>query len=1741
MAPGDTDGGNPKLVRGHRRGSVTKAIGALRRFVAERDDKAVKSQLQKIKRAFQDFELAHDEFHKTTLTDEQQMLTSEPYYEEVENGYIAAVDDANQWLLDLVNDTDNTDSSNELSMADMMSMPQLTIETFSGDPMYYKEFKAMFDEMVDSKPIECQYKLSRLLQFTTGQAKSAIRHCALIGGTKGYQQARTILESRFGNAFVISNRIVDNLKNGKALHKPDELQQLSNDLSAAAETLKELNMSGEIENQRSILDIVQRCPPYVRKQWCKRAVDQREDHGAYPTFSDFVKFIKRVAAQASDPVYGNGASGPSNARGSKSTGAGNATCYTVGVEQSGPERSGNVPNTEDPCVLCNQRHRLWRCNSFKSMSPKARFDLVKSNKLCYLCLRSGHRVNDCNFKFTCSVPDCGKRHSKFIHVDPPRRDTVAPTAATATTQYCDVTPSDTSVGDTVGSSVNGASSCLFGAHEGTVYLPIVPVKIRGSDDVYFALLDSGSTNSFVAESVVSELNLGVTHTRYNVNTISSQSAVNKVVSMSLFPVDSTNAEAVELSNMLVVPSIPARRPSKEIDLRAYPHLRDLSLNYRDADIQASIIIGNDNAHLMIPYEVCSNPDGKNEPYATRTYFGWALSGPVAGKSTQVYSHFLQTTLEEQVENLWKVECDESDDYVMSADDRKVIDLWDRETVLVDGHYTVPIPWKQGKPDLPDNRAMAYHRLKSLDRRLEKQGMKDKYCEGIQKFLDKDYAERVPDGEINNKDGRVWYVPHHHVISEAKGGKLRVVMDCSAKYDGVSLNSVCFGGPNLINNLLYVLLRFRQYQHAIMADIEGMYMQVKVRTDDRNCLRFLWYDDDGKITHYRMSSHLFGGVWSGTASTYAQRRICDDNQVSDLVRDVIYRSFYVDDLLRSAMCGVEAREVINSVQDALKFGGFNLTKFTVSDPSLAAEVNIEHRAEVKEMTSGMPSKALGVCWSVAEDRFFYVHRYVLHDAAVTKRSILRQISSLYDPMGLIAPVIMKGRMLFQEVTRLGLHWDDPVPEDIASKWRAWLDSMKDLRSVKFDRCLLPSSFEDGATELLHFCDASQRGYGACSYLRTINKNAEVRVILIMSRGRVAPLRQISIPRLELCAAVQAVRLDALLRKEMDIPFLKSTFFTDSEIVRAYIHNESRRYKTFVANRVSEIRRQSSSDQWHHVDGQVNPSDVLSRGCDGDRIPESWCKGPAFASQYKCDWPQGKAAISVEEDPELVKTQVTGVTVNHACQADVLSHPLEKLMEQYSSMYRLKKAVSWLMRYRSYLMRKDVRKGRLLADEMKEAETFLVSHAQKTTYSDELERLTQGRPVRKSSSIVKLDPTLRDGLLVVGGRLRHATLPDQRKHPVILPRHSKLARLVVEDDHGIAHLGVEWTLSRIRCKYWIVHARNLIKAVKRACVVCKRLYARPVEQKMADLPPERLEPFRRPFTFTGFDIFGPYYVKHGRHEVKRYGLIFTCFSTRAIHIEMLSSLETDMFLNAFIRFVSRRGNPQKIWCDNATTFVGARNELQNPMRQIDRDKIIQTVRRLDIEWAFNPPLASHHGGIWERLIRTVRKVLAAILHPCARLTPDTLHTFLCEVENIINGRPITKCSDDARDELPLTPNHLLIMSDNASLPCGSFSNSYRKQWHHVQMLATAFWQRWLREYLPLLQTRQKWHRKRDDLTVGDLVLIVDEQAPRGNWPLGVVTGVNEGRDGLVRSVRMRSRNKEVVRPVTKVVFLEGDIAD
>ncbi|XP_060723378.1 uncharacterized protein LOC132844190 [Tachysurus vachellii] len=798
------------------------------------------------------------------------------------------------------------------------------------------------------------------------------------------------------------------------------------------------------------------------------------------------------------------------------------------------------------------------------------------------------------------------------------------------------------------------------------------------------------------------------------------------------------------------------------------------------------------------------------------------------------------------------------------------------------------------------------------------------------------------------------------------------------------------------------------------------------------------------------------------------------------------------------------------------------------------------------------RALGVKWEVTSDQLQF--RIVVNERPLSRRGVLSTVASVYDPLGFVAPFVLLGKQILQQMCRDKSDWDEPLSKELKPRWESWLLDLKNLAHVKIDRCYLPADFQEVQRyELHHFSDASVTGYGVCTYLRSISKLGQIHCSLVIAKSRVSPTKVTTVPRLELSAAVVAVRVSDMLKGELELKNVQEFFWTDSQVVLGYINNEARRFHVFVANRIQRIKESTKPTQWKYVTSEDNPADHASRGLKSERlIASNWFSGPSFLWQDQLPSGEIKVGELDTEDPEIRK-----VLVYHTL--TTVDSLVERFLK-FSSWTRLIKAIARLTRFVKEFKGSMKRTNEATSlDERQEAELTIITIVQRSVFSKEIKELQSQKELTtkdKASRLYRLNPFLDDkGILRVGGRLEHATLHPHIKHPVILPKTSHITKLLIDHYHQqVRHQGRGMTINQLRSNgIWILGCSRAVSSFIYNCVKCRKFRRRTEEQKMADLPSERMET-TPPFTYCGMDCFGPFYTKEGRKELKRYGLLFTCLCSRAVHIELLDDLSTDAFLNSLRAFIALRGNIRQLQSDQGTNFVGARREFLETVKEMDQESL----KQLGCEFVMNPPSASHMGGAWERQIRTIRSVLTSILDQSSRTLDDSsLRTYLYEVMAIVNSRPITAhLLNDPTGPQPLTPNLLLTMKSSIILPPpGDFVKEdlyLRRRWRRVQYLANEFWQRWRKEYLLSLQQRQKWHKTNRNAKVNDVVIIQDDTTHRNDWKLAKVTAVYPSQDGCVRKVQLLisdsalddhgkrlSKPVHLVRPIHKTVtLLEAD---
>ena len=1452
-------------------------------------------------------------------------------------------------------------------------LPRRRVPVFSGDPLHYCAFIRAFETVIETRELDYAGRLYYLEQHTAGRAQELVQSCLYMKAEDGYVKAKKLLESKFGQKHKIAMAYMDKVTNGPVIkaEDADALEGFAVLLSSCTNTLKAIGHSSKFESPDSMRKIIERLPPKLQASWRDNADRILNSEARDICIDDISLFVEQKARTLSNPVFGklpclekekkNCKDRGSRSKSERPAGK-QLSLVTISETKSALNSSADVlsavHSSKKNCLFCNADHNLTECSSFAKVPPTDRQEFVMKQRLCFSCLGGGHQSRSCHKRKPCI--HCNKRHATVMHVS-------APEAIVASDRGKDGPQSENNQSST--EKIRADHFCGLTTMEGSVNaLPIVAVKVKvkGSPRSVetYALLDNGSNTTFCSASLMKRLSVSGKEMRIKLTTMDSCNDVDSLVVTNLEVTDLDENVVISLPEVLSRPSMPVVKDEipKQEDVERWPHLQGY-VYLAELNSKVDLLIGADVPEALQPREVVPASDGG--PYATRVDLGWVINGPTGRKQKFVPSSSFFVNCKET--HPMCIACADfadatlSDGLSMSRDDLKFMNIVEDSVMQCeDGHYQVSLPLRDLNLQMPANRSQAERRALYLKRKFSKDvKFREDYVACLEKVIGDGFAEKVPLDVLERSDGKVWFIPHHGVYHHKKPDKIRVVFDCSAHSQGTSLNDELFQGPDLTNNLVGVLIRFRQEPVAVMGDVQSMFHQVRVPEVDRDLLRFLWWprgDFSKELEEYRMTVHLFGAVSSPSCANFAMRRNAEDHrhEFSPDVVSTVLKNFYVDDCLKSLPSATVAIKHVEELRRLMLRGGFNLTKWISNDREVLESIPVEARAkDVKDLdldNDVLPAeKALGVSWFVETDTCGF--KVNIKEKPCTRRGILSVVSSVYDPLGMAAPFILPAKLLLQDLCRKSLGWDDEIPSDYLSRWRVWLNG-------------LPKSF----------------------------------------------------------------------------------------------------------------------------------------------------------------------VVHVSKDSSIVS-----------------------IIQRFSSWFKLLKFIALCLRcQRRFVMRRKVSKENCLdtADasgaklvtnaELEEAGKEIIKFEQNLTFAEELEAVKGGKCVKGSSALARLDPILTDGLLRVGGRLSRATLSDDSKHQIIIPKDSHLARLLVNHFHQKSgHSGREYVLALLRERFWLIRANSTVRSVLSSCFDCKRRQGPVGEQKMANLPRPRVTPDQPPFTCVGIDYFGPFLVRQKRSMVKRYGAIFTCLALRAVHLEVCHSLDTDSFIHALRRFIARRGQVKEIRSDNGSNFVGGERELRVMIDSWNQAKIHDALLQKSIKWVFNPPGASHHGGVWERLIRSTRKVLGALVKEQS-LDDESLQTLLCECESIINGRPLTTVSDDPKDLEPLSPNHLLLLRSETPLPPGLFfkSDTYsRRRWRQVQYLADVFWGRWKREYLPLLQSRQKWFRPKKNFAVGDTVIVVDETLPRNAWAIGRITEVFPDKYGFVRRVKVKTKTSTLERPISKLCLLES----
>ncbi|XP_055645590.1 uncharacterized protein LOC129782412 [Toxorhynchites rutilus septentrionalis] len=1436
------------------------------------------------------------------------------------------------------------------------------------------------------------------------------------------------------------------------------------------------------------------------------------------------------------------------------------------------------------CPFCNDSwHSAFKCAKFQKMKISERIEAVAKYKLCRNCLHPGHFSRTCE-KGLCH--HCQQRHHSMLHVGQVRSPVPSPQVRPATidqhfrqpkfTRSNQIQQNQPSTNNTPVTSATSHSTPtqpttgLVTVSQTYTTLPVTPthnillstaiVKVTdscGNFKLARALLDSGSQHCLMTSTFLESLRFkktpsylvvqGIGSSRFTSTTAVSAEVAARTKTISLY---STNMHFYVLPRLTVSLPTSSFNPSilklPESTLLADP------LFYESSPID--IIIGAEYYfELLREGQQKATSEG---PAMQNTLFGWVLAGKIpentCGPSMSMVHVSVSMDIQEQLTKFWELEtCRSKTTY--SLEETACEEFFEKTTVRDEtGRFIVTLPKKKMLINqLGNSKDVAAKRFMRLEKRFSMNAeLKKLYTEFIHEYLALEHMKPISEDE---KEETGFYLPHHAVLKpHSTTTKLRVVFDASCKTStGVSLNDALMVGPVVQEDLLDIILRFRVHKCAIVADIAKMYRMIGIHTEDQRLQRILWRDSPIEpIRTFELATVTYGTASAPYLATKCLQKLADEgvNKYPTAAR-VLKQDFYIDDLLTGTDNFEDGVKLVKELIELLESGGFSLRKWNSNCEAILKSVPSHLRDDrtILDLDSAHSSvKTLGLIWEPRTDTFRF-STPAWTSSTITKRTILADISRLFDPLGVVGPVIIQAKIFLQELWKQEYGWDDKLSVDIEQYWIEFRRNLAAIDGISVPRWVGIGNHAN-VVQFHGFCDASEKAYGACIFVRTVYGDGQVNVQLLTSKSRVAPLenlktnkRKQSIPRLELSSALLLSHLyDKVITSLRIKP--QSYFWTDSTIVRCWLASPPSRWKEFVANRVSEIQHLTRDGIWQHIAGVENPADIISRGMIPAQLHYQtlWFRGPSWLIFDESHWPKGGQIHEEELDQTIMEKKSAVIAI-------LQSTPPSEIFSLKSALPNLIRIVAIIYRFRYNAQKVNHvsrRTGAITYYEYEEALHKVVRLSQQESFPQEMADLSNGRQLQPSSRIISLNPVLMNGLICVGGRLSHANITNSRKHPYVIDHPHPLAEIILTHYHRkLCHAGQQILVSAVRERFWPVNARNLARKVIHNCVACFRAKPRIHEQLMADLPPERVTPCS-PFQRVGVDYCGPFYVAYPNRRsrpVKSFVAVYVCLVVKAVHLELVADLTTQAFLASLRRFVSRRGRPSLIMCDNATNFVGAKRELQELRKLFNDQQFQETVMKdaveKEIEFKFIPARSPNFGGLWESTVKSFKTLFKRTIGTHI-LKYDEMVTILAQIEGILNSRPLTPLSNDPDDFEALTPGHFLIHRPLTAISEPGLQGIMENRlsaWQKVQRYVQSMWIKWSEQYLSNLHNRTKWTRQKDNIAVGTMVVLKEDNTPPLKWHLGRVTEIHAGPDGNVRVVTVRTKYGSFRRAISKICIL------
>ena len=1542
-------------------------------------------------------------------------------------------------------------------------LPKLVITKFRGELTDWPRFWSQFEAEIDKAEIAGVTKYSYLKELVDPKIRTEID--GLPYSSEGYERAKNILARKYSQTSEVVNAYVENIMSLPTIGgtQPARIHDFYEKLLFNVQSLETMGKLREVTGYvRMTIDKL----PGIRGDLVRTDDSWRE--WKFPKLVDELrKWTERNPIQSKQ-----------NDKPWRDKNFHNDKPWRDKNFQAQQQRDGRNRG----CVYCEkQDHKSVDCKSVTTVDDRRK--VLSNKRLCFNCTGTKHRADDCKSLSLCQI--CQRKHH---------------------TSICNSL------------SVSNQLMTATSVERPNVIYPVVVVEVLGVK--CRALLDTGAGSSYASAALLDRLKIRP-HQREVRQIEMMMGVVTKPVEIFKVQISSLKGDFLLETDVTLVNKkqlLSLENPRYQQVLERYGHLKGVKMDDMDTKdfLPVHLILGVCD-YTKIKTETAPLIGAANEPIAEKTKFGWTIISP--GKEVDLSPMFLTQTSTVDYDNLCRLDVLGLADSAAGDQDEVYSEFKEQLSRDEEGWYETSLPWKGNHPSLPSNEAGSLRRLTGLVKKLRSQDMIERYDQVIQEQIKAGIVERVSGPATGQRE---FYIPHKAVVRDtAETTKLRVVYDASARaHSGApSLNECLNPGPPLQNKLWSVLVRSRFHPVAVAGDIKQAFLQVRIKEQDRDALRFHWLKDPSSQTveTLRFTRALFGLTSSPFLLGGVIQHLLEScrQDYPDIVSE-IERSLYVDDLISGGPTSEKAKEIKSASQSIFAKGTFELHKWHSNVKELESTVSepgaVEEETYAKEQLN-VPRREgatlLGLPWNKENDTVGV--SFPQEKADPSKRGILSKVARIYDPLGLASPISLGGKLLYRDVCDAKLNWDTTLPSKLMQSWIRWEERLPEQLTVP--RSLAAYQEDIQRIELHAFGDASGKGVAAAVYAVVVQETG-VNQGLVAARARLSK-KGLTIPRLELVSGHMAVNLLANVASALDgFPVMERCCWLDSTVALHWIRSPGT-YKQFVSNRVEKIQAHSEVI-WRHVGTSENPADLGSRGGEVTSHP-SWCNGPTWLKNKAC-WPPDIVTKASDESMAEVKAMRDVFAV-----AIASTDELDSLLEKYTY-WKTMRICAWIMRFvHNIRSRKTGRlKGPLTTEETNKARTFWVKRVQT--------RATADKHYQEDRLQLNLQPN-QDGILECRGRI-------QGHFPVYLPDSQRFTEKLITQSHlGTLHGGVVSTMAKVRELYWVPRLRRLTKRIVKSCHGCRRFQAQAFSSPpQGDLPKDRTEG-QTPFQVVGVDYAGPLkYRKNAKTEGKAYVLLYACSLTRALFLDLLPNLETKEFLASFKNFIARRGRPEKVYSDNGRTFVGAAQWI----KQVMQDEKFQNFLAYEgIQWQFNLSRAPWWGGQFERMVGLVK----GALHKCignGLLSWAELQEVLLDIEVALNNRPLSYVDEDI--QLPiLTPSSFLFGQPNMLPELEPYriqEHDLRKRAKYLRKCKDTLWSRWTREYLRGLRER---HRLKHSGEVtypskGEVVIIKSEEKNRAQWKLGVVEDLITGRDGVIRGAKLKTGKSHLERPIQHLYPLE-----